>query len=146
MRLVSPASAGPPVGGLYLKPPSAGGLCDGVTTIPSALASCARFQASTARDTAGVGVKPPPFWMNVVTPFAVNTSRAVRNAGSDRAWVSMPRNSGPVTPFSRRASHTAWVTAAICSSLKLRENDEPLCPDVPKDTRCAGSSGSGFSL
>ena len=32
-RLVS---AGPPLGGLYLKPPSAGGLCDGVITIPSA--------------------------------------------------------------------------------------------------------------
>ena len=29
-------SAGPPSGGLYLKPPSSGGLCDGVTTIPSA--------------------------------------------------------------------------------------------------------------
>ncbi len=29
-------SAGPPLGGLYLKPPSRGGLCDGVTTIPSA--------------------------------------------------------------------------------------------------------------
>src|SRR5690606_16289562 len=27
--------AGPPCGGLYLKPPSRGGLCDGVTTIPS---------------------------------------------------------------------------------------------------------------
>ena len=28
--------AGPPSGGLYLKPPSVGGLCEGVTTIPSA--------------------------------------------------------------------------------------------------------------
>ena len=28
--------AGPPSGGLYLNPPSRGGLCDGVTTIPSA--------------------------------------------------------------------------------------------------------------
>src|ERR1700719_4237303 len=28
-------SAGPPLGGLYLKPPSAGGLCDGVMTMPS---------------------------------------------------------------------------------------------------------------
>ena len=36
IRPVTSVSAGPPSGGLYLKPPSAGGLCDGVTTIPSA--------------------------------------------------------------------------------------------------------------
>ena len=28
--------AGPPLGGLYLNPPSCGGLCEGVITIPSA--------------------------------------------------------------------------------------------------------------
>src|SRR4029453_4676900 len=28
------ASAGPPVGGLYLNPPSSGGLCEGVMTMP----------------------------------------------------------------------------------------------------------------
>src|SRR3954467_13092269 len=33
---VMSVSAGPPLGGLYLKPPSSGGLCDGVTTTPSA--------------------------------------------------------------------------------------------------------------
>ena len=33
---VASVSAGPPWGGLYLKPPSRGGLCDGVTTMPSA--------------------------------------------------------------------------------------------------------------
>ena len=32
---VTSESAGPPWGGLYLKPPSAGGLCDGVITMPS---------------------------------------------------------------------------------------------------------------
>ena len=32
---VASVSAGPPLGGLYLNPPSRGGLCDGVTTIPS---------------------------------------------------------------------------------------------------------------
>ena len=36
MTDVASVSAGPPCGGLYLKPPSAGGLCDGVTTMPSA--------------------------------------------------------------------------------------------------------------
>ena len=29
-------TTGPPCGGLYLKPPSSGGLCEGVMTIPSA--------------------------------------------------------------------------------------------------------------
>ena len=36
IQRVTSVSAGPPLGGLYLKPPSSGGLCDGVTTIPSA--------------------------------------------------------------------------------------------------------------
>ena len=35
---VTSVSAGPPLVGLYLKPPSSGGLCDGVTTMPSASA------------------------------------------------------------------------------------------------------------
>ena len=35
---VTAAPAGPPYGGLYLKPPSSGGLCEGVTTMPSASA------------------------------------------------------------------------------------------------------------
>ena len=34
--LLASVSAGPPLGGLYLKPPSVGGLCDGVMTMPSA--------------------------------------------------------------------------------------------------------------
>ena len=36
ITLVASESAGPPWGGLYLNPPSWGGLCEGVTTIPSA--------------------------------------------------------------------------------------------------------------
>ena len=36
---VTSVSAGPPLGGLYLKPPSSGGLCDGVMTMPSAKCS-----------------------------------------------------------------------------------------------------------
>jgi hypothetical protein len=36
---VTSVSAGPPLVGLYLKPPSAGGLCDGVMTMPSARCS-----------------------------------------------------------------------------------------------------------
>src|SRR5688572_10238667 len=33
----------------------------------------------------------------------------------------------------------------MCASLKLRRSDEPRCPDVPNDTCCAGSNGSGAS-
>ena len=32
------------------------------------------------------------------TPLAARTSRALARAGSDRAWVSIPRYSGPVIP------------------------------------------------
>ena len=36
IQSVTAPSAGPPVGGLYLNPPSSGGLCEGVMTMPSA--------------------------------------------------------------------------------------------------------------
>ena len=49
--------AGPPSGGLYLKPPSSGGLWDGVTTTPSARSVLRpRFQVRIAWEIAGVGV------------------------------------------------------------------------------------------
>ena len=35
IHLVTCVSAGPPCGGLYLIPPSSGGLCEGVITMPS---------------------------------------------------------------------------------------------------------------
>ena len=57
IQRVTVVSAGPPVGGLYLKPPSSGGLCDGVMTIPSA--SCdvrPRLWVRIACEIAGVGV------------------------------------------------------------------------------------------
>jgi hypothetical protein len=56
---VASVSAGPPCGGLYLKPPSDGGLWDGVTTMPSASpAPVVRppLARRMAWDTAGVGV------------------------------------------------------------------------------------------
>ena len=37
IQLVTRVFAGPPFGGLYLIPPSSGGLCDGVMTIASAI-------------------------------------------------------------------------------------------------------------
>src|SRR3954452_16847525 len=86
--------AGPPLGGLYLNPPSAGGLWDGVTTTPSARppdrpALCTR----TARERDGVGVYPSRLSSSSRTPLAAKTSTAVAVAGSDSAWVSLARNS-----------------------------------------------------
>lgn len=49
--------AGPPFGGLYLNPPSPGGLWEGVTTTPSASRAIRpRLWPRTACETAGVGV------------------------------------------------------------------------------------------
>ena len=55
---VTSVSAGPPFGGLYLKPPSSGGLCDGVTTMPSARRSRRDRGCATriACEMTGVGV------------------------------------------------------------------------------------------
>ena len=90
-------SAGPPLGGLYLKPPSSGGLCDGVTTMPSARPpDLPRLAPRIACEIAGVGVKPSSLSTRTSTPFATSTSSAVRQAGSLSAWVSRPMNSGPV--------------------------------------------------
>jgi hypothetical protein len=49
-----------------------------------------------AKESAGVGVNPSLAWMNTSTPLAARTSRAVRWAGAERAWVSLAMNSGPV--------------------------------------------------
>ena len=78
--------AGPPSGGLYLKPPSAGGLWDGVTTMPSAFPPWPeRLWTSTAWDSAGVGVYPSWASTSTLAPLAASTSSAVTHAGSDRA-------------------------------------------------------------
>ena len=91
IHLVTSVSAGPPLGGLYLNPPSSGGLCDGVTTIPSARWSVPpRLWARMAREITGVGVTPSSRWMTVWTPLAASTSSAVRWAGPDSACVSLP--------------------------------------------------------
>src|SRR6476619_7160856 len=59
MTDVASVSAGPPCGGLYLNPPSLGGLWDGVTTIPSASPDPdvrPPLARRIACETAGVGV------------------------------------------------------------------------------------------
>ena len=96
---VTSVSAGPPCGGLYLKPPSPGGLCDGVTTMPSAVPRPPpRLWARIACEITGVGVAPSSASSTTSTPCAASTSTIVRVAGSDSAWVSLPRNSGPSMP------------------------------------------------
>ena len=88
-------AGGPAVGRVAPNPPSDGGLCEGVTTIPSARtpegpassALCARM----ANDSAGVGVYPPRASTSTRTPLAASTSSALTWAGSDSACVSAPR-------------------------------------------------------
>ena len=138
-------SAGPPFGGLYLKPPSCGGLCEGVITMPSARPEARLWLwARIACDTAGVGVNPPAASTSVVTSFATRTSTQVCQAGSESACVSAPTNSGPSVPSRVRYSTIAWVVAAMWSSLNVVENDEPRWPEVPKATACSGFAGSGW--
>ena len=144
IHFVAPVSAGPPVGGLYLNPPSRGGLWEGVTTIPSATWSeCSRLYRMMARETAGVGVYSSSCSANTGTPFATSTSSAVRHAGRDRAWVSFPMNRGPRTPCAARYSTMACVVAAIWRSLKAVSRLEPRCPEVPNTTLWSGLLGSG---
>src|SRR5579864_9436836 len=93
----------------------------------------------------GVGVYPSCASIIDSTPLAASTSRAVANAGSDKACVSMPRNSGPSMPAWRRYRQTACAIARICASLNAVAKAEPRCPDVPKTTRCDAIAGSGTS-
>jgi hypothetical protein len=148
---VTSLSAGPPWGGLYLKPPSRGGLCDGVMTMPSAspapappaAGDTAALNAMIARDSAGVGVYCPSAWTRVSTPFAASTSSAERSAGAEAACVSAPRNSGPVMPARARYSQIACVMARMWASLNAPSSAAPRWPLVPKATRSRGLSGSG---
>src|SRR5271154_6008741 len=135
-------SAGPPCGGSYLNPPSSGGLWDGVTTIPSAIAVCLpRLYLRIAWETAGVGVYSPVRAIITGTSFAANTSSALADAGSESACVSMPRNSGPAIPFAIRYAQIACVVARICASLNDLCKEDPRCPEVPNETRCAAMPG-----
>ena len=69
IHFVTSVSAGPPLGGLYLNPPSPGGLCDGVTTIPSARWSVPpRLWTRMAREMTGVGVTPSSRWIDRPAP------------------------------------------------------------------------------
>src|SRR5262249_15280635 len=118
--------AGPPSGGLYLNPPSDGGLCDGVTTIPSARGPGPEaLWTRIARDRAGVGVYPSRASRSTRTPLAASTSSAVTWAGSDSAWVSTPRYSGPSMPRVARDSQIAWGVAAVGASVNVAGDGGP---------------------
>jgi hypothetical protein len=59
-------------------------LCDGVTTIPSAVPSALpRLWVRIACEITGVGVKPSAASTITSTPWALSTSRIVLEAGSD---------------------------------------------------------------
>ena len=103
IQRVTSVSAGPPLGGLYLKPPSSGGLCDGVTTIPSArpvvpapVRDEDRERQRRRRRVAVLRHRPARRRRS-----ATSTSSAVRQAGSESACVSRPMNSGPCVPLRR---------------------------------------------
>jgi len=69
-----------------LNPPSSGGLCEGVMTIPSASPEARpRLYVRIAWETTGVGVYPRPACTIVSTPFAARTSRVVAKQGSESA-------------------------------------------------------------
>lgn len=130
---------------MYFRPPSAGGLCDGVMMMPSARAAagfalCVRI----AWLSAGVGVQPLRASARIATPFPANTSSTVSWAGSERAWVSFPTKIGPVICWPARYSTMAWVIAAMWFSLKEPFSEDPRCPEVPKATFWAGFSTSGW--
>ena len=63
------------------------------------------------REITGVGVKPFPdnasLCITTLTPLAISTEIALAKAGSDNAWVSLPKNSGPLMPLSWRYSAIA---------------------------------------
>jgi hypothetical protein len=78
--------------------------------------------------------------------LAASTSSALAAAGTDSAWVSRPRNNGPVMFCEARYWKIAWVMARMCHSLNERSKDEPRWPEVPKATRCVATPGSGRSV
>ncbi len=142
MSAVSSPPAGPPWGGSYLMPPSAGGLWLGVMTMPSASPrSRSRLCSRMAKETAGVGVYFVAA-MRTSTPLATSTSTTEIHAGVLSAWVSWPTKSGPSIPCALRWSHTACATASRCASLNDAFSAEPRCPLVPNVTRSPRSRGT----
>ena len=98
---VTSVSAGPPLGGLYLKPPSSRRIVrrsdDDAVGEP---ATCVRgYRSEWRARRPGSGCIRRSRASMTSTPFAASTSSALASAGSDSAWVSIPRNSGPSMPL-----------------------------------------------
>ena len=142
---VTSVSAGPPFGGLYLKPPSSGGLCEGVITIPSHFSALFLLFSRIAKDTSGVGVGLLFSEIATFTPLAQQTLMAVISAGVERACVSLPIKSVPLNCILFLYSQIACVIAITWAWLKLFLKALPLCPDVPKETLCSSLEISGES-
>src|SRR5262249_50708855 len=92
----------------------------------------------------GVGVTPSSAWMTTAMPLAASTSTAVRWAGPETAWVSLPTNSGPVMPLPARYSTRAWVMARMWASVKVPSLDVARGPLGPKLTSWLGSLTFGL--
>ena len=148
IQLVASESAGPPCGGLYLKPPSRGrvvarGDDDAVgLALGPARRVVVPLQDRVARAPASArsrrtGRRARRTWL------PTSTSRAVVSAGALRR-VRVGADEERAGDALRRAVLTiAWVIARMCCSLKLVLSDEPRWPDVPKATRWSGSETSG---
>jgi hypothetical protein len=48
-------------------------------------------------------------------------------------------------PWERRYRQTASLIANTWASLKVRAGELPRCPEVPNETRCSATEGSGWS-
>ena len=72
-----------------------------------------RLWTRMAWEMTGVGVNPSSRWMTVSTSFAARTSSAVRCAGAESAWVSLPMKSGPLVP---------WVLPVVADGLSDRKD------------------------
>ena len=82
-------------------------------------------------------MKPSALSMRTSTPSATSTSSAVRKAGSERACVSRPMNSGPRMPCvaavgadGRRGGHDVGLVERGPSA---RSRDAPTCRRRPAD-------------
>ena len=146
IHLVTAVSAGPPLGGLYLKPPSSGGLCDGVMTMPSAKPERRpRLYVMIACERVGVGYSRARVDHDVQS-LAASTSSVVAKAGSDSACVSIAKNSGPSIPADWRYSRDRLGHRDDMIFVERVAKAEPRCPEVPNATRCAGIEHSGLPV
>jgi len=137
-------SAGPPLGGLYLKPPSAGGLCEGVTTIAVGQAglAVAVIGQDGQRDGRGGGVLVVLREHHLHVVGGQHFQRAGQGRRGERVRIDAQK-SGPSILCSLRYRQMAWVMARMCSSLKACLSDEPRCPEVPKGHALLGQFGVG---